>query len=66
MKLKKIFSLGLAAAMTASLLAGCGSGNPASSTTAATAGGQAETTAAPAEPAAAGESGVLYINGGPT
>ncbi len=38
MKLKKIFSLGLAAAMTASLLAGCGSGNPASSTTAATAG----------------------------
>ena len=66
MKLKKIFSLGLAAAMTASLLAGCGSGNPASSTTAATAGGQAETTAAPAEPAAAGDSGVLYSNGGPT
>ncbi|WP_373265630.1 ABC transporter substrate-binding protein [Hungatella hathewayi] len=66
MKLKKIFSLGLAAAMTASLLAGCGSGNPASSTTAATAGGQADTTAAPAEPAAAGESGVLYSNGGPT
>ena len=32
MKLKKIFSLGLAAAMTASLLAGCGSGNPTSST----------------------------------
>ncbi|WP_270471332.1 ABC transporter substrate-binding protein [Hungatella hathewayi] len=66
MKLKKIFSLGLAAAMTASLLAGCGSGNPASSTTVATAGGQAETTAAPAEPAAAGDSGVLYSNGGPT
>ena len=66
MKLKKIFSLGLAAAMTASLLAGCGSGNPASSTTAATTGGQAETTAAPAEPAAAGDSGVLYSNGGPT
>ena len=66
MKLKKIFSLGLAAAMTASLLAGCGSGNPASSTTAAPAGGQAETTAAPAEPAAAGDSGVLYSNGGPT
>lgn len=66
MKLKKIFSLGLAAAMTASLLAGCGSGNPASSTTAATAGGQAETTAAPAEPVAAGDSGVLYSNGGPT
>ena len=66
MKLKKIFSLGLAAAMTASLLAGCGSGNPTSSTTAATAGGQADTTAAPAEPAAAGESGVLYSNGGPT
>ena len=66
MKLKKIFSLGLAAAMTASLLAGCGSGNPASSTTAAAAGGQAETTAAPAEPAAAGDSGVLYSNGGPT
>lgn len=65
MKLKKIFSLGLAAAMTASLLAGCGSGNPASSTTAATTG-QAETTAAPAEPAAAGDSGVLYSNGGPT
>ena len=66
MKLKKIFSLGLAAVMTASLLAGCGSGNPASSTTAATTGGQAETTAAPAEPAAAGDSGVLYSNGGPT
>ncbi|CUQ11107.1 MULTISPECIES: ABC transporter substrate-binding protein [Hungatella] len=66
MKLKKIFSLGLAAAMTASLLAGCGSGNPASSTTAAATGGQAETTAAPAEPAAAGDSGVLYSNGGPT
>ena len=66
MKLKKIFSLGLAAAMTASLLAGCGSRNPASSTTAATTGGQAETTAAPAEPAAAGDSGVLYSNGGPT
>ena len=65
MKLKKIFSLGLAAAMTASLLAGCGSGNPASSTTAAATGGQAETTAAPAEPAA-GDSGVLYSNGGPT
>lgn len=66
MKLKKIFSLGLAAVMTASLLAGCGSGNPASSTTAATTGGQAETTAAPAETAAAGDSGVLYSNGGPT
>ena len=66
MKLKKIFSLGLVAAMTASLLAGCGSGNPASSTTAAATGGQAETTAAPAEPAAAGDSGVLYSNGGPT
>ncbi len=65
MKLKKILSLTLAAAMSAALLAGCGSGNTSGSTAAAESPGLTETTKA-AETKAAGESGVLYSNGGPT
>lgn len=69
MKLKKVLSLGMAAALAASALAGCGSGNPAptaASSAATTAAAGDTTTAAPAEGAAEGESGVLYSNGGPT
>lgn len=70
MRLRKILSLGLAAAMSATLLAGCGSGNktnapakePVTMATAETTKGAQ--TAEPAPPA--GEAGVLYSNGGPT
>ncbi len=70
MKLKKVLSLGLAFAMTVSLAA-CGSGNPPPANTGSAAGSEAAGNAggggeAPAEAPAAGESGVLYSNGGPT
>lgn len=70
MRLRKILSLGLAAAMSATLLAGCGSGNKTSApatepaTAAATETTKGDQGTEPAAPA--GEAGVLYSNGGPT
>lgn len=68
---KRLFSLGMAAVLAASTLAGCGSGNTggagagevAAPTTAA-AGAAAEATTG-AAPAAAADANVLYSNGGP-
>lgn len=68
---KRLLSLGLAAVLAATTLAGCGSGNTGgagsaelSNPTTAAAGGTAETTAV--APAADGaDSNVLYSNGGP-
>lgn len=68
---KRLLSLGLAAALVASSLAGCGSGNSGGAgaaevavpTTTAAGAATAETTAAPATGGA--DSNVLYSNGGP-
>lgn len=72
MRLRKILSIGLIGAMSATLLAGCGSGNSAgtsgtTATTAATTAAGGTDTGKTEQPAApAGEPGVLYSNGGPT
>lgn len=64
MKLKKILSLTLATAISAAMLAGCGSGNPSGSSTTTESVGITETTKVE-KTGAAEESGVLYSNGGP-
>lgn len=69
---KRFVSLGLAAILAVTTLAGCGSGNTGgagsaelSSPTTAAAGGAADTTAAPAPATDGADSNVLYSNGGP-